>query len=134
MHSNAHVCWKKAALYLEIGTRYCSCTPESYTINPQEAATLVDKNTILVCAILGSTYTGEYDDVQALNDELQKKNTTENLDVHIHVDAASGGFVVPFLRSDLAWDFRLPLVCSINVSGHKCKLTSYAQDSLTIHD
>lgn len=102
MHSDVHVCWKKAALYLEIGTRYCHCISKSYSIDPKEAASLVDENTILVCAILGSTYTREYDDVQALNDELQKKNTTENLDIHIHVDAASGGFVVPFLRPDLA--------------------------------
>lgn len=35
----------------------------------------------------------------------------------IHVDAASGGFIVPFLYQDLEWDFRLPLVKSINVSG-----------------
>lgn len=56
MHSNVHVCWKKAALYLEIWTRYCHCTSESYTIDPKEAASLVDENTILVWAILGSTY------------------------------------------------------------------------------
>jgi len=41
------------------------------------------------------------------------------LDVSIHVDAASGGFVAPFVNPDLEWDFRLPLVRSINVSGHK---------------
>jgi len=39
--------------------------------------------------------------------------------IPIHVDAASGGFVAPFLYPDLVWDFRLPLVKSINVSGHK---------------
>jgi glutamate decarboxylase len=37
----------------------------------------------------------------------------------MHVDAASGGFVAPFLQPELEWDFRLPLVKSINVSGHK---------------
>ena len=41
----------------------------------------------------------------------------------MHVDAASGGFVVPFLHPDLEWDFRLPRVVSINVSGHKYGLT-----------
>ena len=41
----------------------------------------------------------------------------------VHVDAASGGFVVPFLHPDVAWDFRLPRVVSINVSGHKYGLT-----------
>ena len=41
----------------------------------------------------------------------------------MHVDAASGGFVVPFLHPELKWDFRLPRVVSINVSGHKYGLT-----------
>jgi len=35
------------------------------------------------------------------------------------VDAASGGFVVPFVSPDLEWDFRCERVVSINVSGHK---------------
>lgn len=61
----------------------------------------------------------EYEDIVALNDLLEKKNKEQDLDVHIHVDAASGGFVAPFVKPDLEWDFRVPLVCSINVSGHK---------------
>ena len=61
----------------------------------------------------------EYEDVQAINDLLMKKNKDLGLDVHIHVDAASGGFVAPFVYPELKWDFRVPLVCSINVSGHK---------------
>ena len=43
----------------------------------------------------------------------------EGLDVPLHVDGASGGFVWPFLYPDSAWDFRLEQVRSINVSGHK---------------
>ena len=38
------------------------------------------------------------------------------------MDAASGGFIAPFLYPELEWDFRLPLVKSINVRGHKCRL------------
>jgi glutamate decarboxylase len=41
------------------------------------------------------------------------------IDVPIHVDAASGGFVAPFIQPDLVWDFRIPRVQSINASGHK---------------
>ena len=41
------------------------------------------------------------------------------LDVPLHVDAASGGFVWPFLYPHSEWDFRLEQVRSINVSGHK---------------
>lgn len=68
-----------------------------------------------ICAILGTTYTGEYEDVKAINDLLVEKN----IDCPIHVDAASGGFVAPFVVPDLIWDFRLEKVVSINVSGHK---------------
>jgi len=103
--------------------RYWYCSPKKYVIDPKEAVDLVDENTILVVAILGTTYTGQYEDVETLNDELTKKNTETGWDVHIHVDAASGGFVAPFVVPELKWDFRLPLVCSINASGHKYGLT-----------
>lgn len=57
--------------------------------------------------------------MQAINDLLEQKNKQEGLNVGIHVDAASGGFVAPFVKPDLKWDFRNSLVCSINTSGHK---------------
>ena len=46
-------------------------------------------------------------------------DVVQGWDVKIHVDAASGGFVAPFLEPDLKWDFRLKNVVSINTSGHK---------------
>jgi glutamate decarboxylase len=121
MSSTVHVCWKKAALYLDIEPRYTSCQQGCYTLDTKKAASLVDRNTILVCAILGSSYTGEFEDVARLNQLLQEKNKRDGLSVGIHVDAASGGFVAPFVCPDLLWDFRFPLVNSINVSGHKCE-------------
>ncbi|KZF24101.1 glutamate decarboxylase [Xylona heveae TC161] len=115
MNSAVQVCWEKAARYFEVEEKYVYCTPERYVIDPQQAVDLVDENTIGICAILGTTYTGEYEDVKAINDLLIEKN----LDVPIHVDAASGGFVAPFVDPKLQWDFRLEKVVSINVSGHK---------------
>jgi len=50
---------------------------------------------------------------------LQVKNEKEGFQCPIHVDAASGGFVAPFVYPELVWDFRLPTVVSINASGHK---------------
>lgn len=47
-------------------------------------------------------------------------NAENGWGVKIHVDAASGGFIAPFIYPDLEWDFRLSNVASINVSGHKC--------------
>ncbi|KAK9763926.1 hypothetical protein K7432_008996 [Basidiobolus ranarum] len=119
MGANVQVCWEKAVRYLEIEPRYVYCTEDCYVMTPEEAVELVDENTIGVAAILGSTYTGHYEDVKTLNDLLEKKNQELGLNVPIHVDAASGGFVAPFVKPELEWDFRLPLVASINASGHK---------------
>lgn len=115
MNSAVQVCWEKATRYLEIDERLVYCTDERYVLDPKQAVDLVDENTIGICCILGTTYTGEYEDVKAVNDLLIERG----LDTPIHVDAASGGFVAPFVNPDLVWDFRLPRVVSINVSGHK---------------
>ncbi len=120
MNSAVQVCWEKAARYFEVEERYSFCTKDRYVIDPEEAVNLVDENTIGICAIIGTTYTGEYEDVKAINDLLVKKN----IDCPIHVDAASGGFVAPFVVPELEWDFRLEKVISINVSGHKYGLVS----------
>lgn len=121
MNSAVQVCWEKAARYFDIEERYVYCTEERYVIDPKEAVDLVDENTIGICAIIGTTYTGEYEDVKAINDLLVQRD----IDCPIHVDAASGGFVVPFIQPDLEWDFRLEKVVSINVSGHKYGLVHH---------
>lgn len=115
MSSAVQVCWEKAARYFEVEERYVYCTRERYVIDPEEAVGACDENTIGICAILGTTYTGQYEDVKGINDLLVERK----MDVPIHVDAASGGFVAPFVVPDLEWDFRLEKVISINVSGHK---------------
>ena len=120
MNSAVQVCWEKAARYFEVEERYVFCTEDRYVIDPTEAVNLVDENTIGICAIIGTTYTGEYEDVKAINDLLVEKK----IDCPIHVDAASGGFVAPFVVPNLPWDFRLEKVISINVSGHKYGLVS----------
>src|SRR5919197_90452 len=79
----------------------------------------VDENTIGVAAVLGTTFTGHADDVAGINDMLVGLKHERGLDVPLHVDGASGGFVWPFLYPDTLWDFRLEQVRSINVSGHK---------------
>ncbi|KAI1175707.1 glutamate decarboxylase [Nemania sp. FL0916] len=115
MSSAVQVCWEKATRYFEVEEKLVYCTPDRYVIDPKETVDLVDENTIGICVILGTTYTGEYEDVKGVNDLLVKKG----LDCPIHVDAASGGFVAPFVVPDLEWDFRCEKVVSINVSGHK---------------
>jgi glutamate decarboxylase len=84
-------------------------------LTPAGAAAACDENTIGVVAILGSTFDGTYEPVADIAAALDKLD----FDVPMHVDAASGGFIAPFLDEALRWDFRLERVQSINASGHK---------------
>ncbi|KAG5376695.1 hypothetical protein IGI04_041291 [Brassica rapa subsp. trilocularis] len=132
LHNNTHllqaetfrlidrdVCWEKFARYFEVELKEVKLSEGYYVMDPEKAVEMVDENTICVAAILGSTLNGEFEDVKLLNDLLVIKNKETGWDTPIHVDAASGGFIAPFLYPELEWDFRLPLVKSINVSGHK---------------
>ncbi|KAF5204194.1 Glutamate decarboxylase [Thalictrum thalictroides] len=117
--ANVQLCWKKFAKYLEVELKEVNLRDGYYVMDPVKAVEMVDENTICVAAILGSTLNGEFEDVKLLKDLLVEKNKQTGWDTPIHVDAASGGFIAPFIYPELEWDFRLPLVKSINVSGHK---------------
>ena len=117
--TNVQVVWEKFCRYWDVEPRYVPIEPGRYVITPEEAIARVDENTIGVVAILGTTFTGEFEPVKEIHDALVALNEERGLHVPVHVDAASGGFVAPFLHPDLEWDFRLPNVKSINVSGHK---------------
>jgi len=118
--TNAQVCLEKFALYFDVAMRQVPVSQKSnYCLDVKEAIKSVDENTIAVVAILGSTFTGHFEPVQELNDALTELNKKNGWDVGIHVDGASGAFYAPFRYPDLVWDFRLPLVRSINTSGHK---------------
>ena len=119
MGENVQVCWEKFARYFEVEPRLVPLTHERFVLGVPEALKRVDENTIAVVGILGSTYNGEYEPIEELNHALVELNRKTGWEVPIHVDAASGGFVAPFTSPNLKWDFRLPLVKSINVSGHK---------------
>ena len=68
------VCWEKFARYFEVELKDVKLKDGYYVMDPEKAVELVDENTICVCAILGSTYNGEFEDVKRLNDLLEKKN------------------------------------------------------------
>lgn len=123
MGSNVQVVWEKFCRYFEVEPRYIPMTEDRYVISPEQVLEYVDEDTIGVVGILGTTYTGELEPIADICGALDKLEREKGLDIPVHVDAASGGFVVPFLHPDLKWDFRLPRVVSINVSGHKYGLT-----------
>ena len=121
--TNVQVVWEKFCRYWDVEPRYLPMAPGRYAITPEQVVDALDENTIGVVAILGSTFTGEYEPIGAIHDAIAAHNASTGAEVPLHVDAASGGFVAPFLQPHLEWDFRLPWVKSINVSGHKYGLT-----------
>lgn len=117
--AEVHVCWKKFARYFDVEMRVIPLKKDLYTITAAEVEKRIDANTIAVGAILGTTYSGQADPIQEINELLIKIKKEKGWDIPIHVDAASGGFVSPFTHPEFEWDFRLEQVKSINVSGHK---------------
>ncbi len=122
--SNVQVCWEKFARYWDVEPREVPMEGDRFHIDPRAAAALCDENTIGVVGILGSTYDGSYEPIEQVCEELDALEKTTGLDIPVHVDAASGGFVAPFLDPELVWDFRLKRVHSINASGHKYGLVA----------
>jgi glutamate decarboxylase len=116
---DVHVVWEKFCRYFDVEPRIVPLKKDKYTIGPEDVEPHVDENTIGVAAVLGTTFTGHADDIPGINAHLVALKHDRGLDVPLHVDAASGGFVWPFLYPDSEWDFRLEQVRSINVSGHK---------------
>ncbi len=116
------VCWEKFARYFDVELRQVPMTAPGFVLTPQQVVDRCDANTVAVVVTLGQTFTGLYEDVAAISARLDRLQTDTGLDVDIHVDAASGGFLAPFVEPDLLWDFRLPRVKSVNASGHKTGL------------
>lgn len=117
--SGLQVVWEKFCKLWQIELRQVPITLEKRTLDANDAIAMCDENTIAVVAIAGVTWTGLNDDVEALDRALEEYNKRTGLDIPIHVDAASGGFILPFISPDTKWDFRLKRVASISTSGHK---------------
>ncbi|KAJ4466855.1 glutamate decarboxylase [Lentinula edodes] len=118
--SNAQVALEKFARYFDVECRLVPVKASSnYVMDPKDAIQFIDENTIGVMVILGSTYTGHFENVAEMSELLDKLQEETGLDIPIHVDGASGAFVAPFVYPSLKWGFDIPRVVSINTSGHK---------------
>jgi len=123
MGSNAQVALEKFARYFEVEARILPVTEASrFVLDPELVKKNIDENTIGIFVILGSTYTGHYEPVEEISKILDDYEAKTGVDIPIHVDAASGGFIAPFTHAKAGgpkWNFELPRVKSINTSGHK---------------
>lgn len=117
------VCWHKFCRYWDIEIREIPMEKDRLIMTPEEVLKRVDENTIGVVPTLGVTFTCQYEPVKAVAEALDQLEKEKGLDIRMHVDGASGGFLAPFCAPDLEWDFKIPRVKSINTSGHKFGLS-----------
>ena len=116
--SDVHVVWDKFCRYFDVEPRQVNVPKGKTTVGPEDLRPHIDENTIGVIGVVGTTFTGECDDVVGI-DAMLTELKGQGLEVPMHIDAASGGFVFPFSHPDFEWDFRLDSVVSVNASGHK---------------
>jgi len=119
MGGNVQVVWEKFANYWEVEPRYVPLEGDVFHLTADRLLDHVDENTIGVVAVLGSTMDGTYEPVKEICAALDAYEADTGVSVPVHVDAASGGFIAPFIQPELVWDFQLERVVSIQASGHK---------------
>jgi glutamate decarboxylase len=113
------ICWHKFCRYFDVELRQIPCQGQRLYMSPEEVLRRCDENTVGVVATLGVTHTLQYEPVHEISLALDDLEEERGLDIPIHIDAASGGFIAPFIHPSVVWDFRLPRIKSINASGHK---------------
>jgi glutamate decarboxylase len=134
MGADVHTCWEKFARYFEVQARIAPMQEGRYTIGAEQVEPLLDERTIAVAGLLGTTFTGQMDDLASIDGLLGRVADERGWHIPLHVDAASGGFIAPFARPQEEWDFRLPSVRSINVSNHKFGLVYPGMGTVVFRD
>ena len=70
MGTNTQVCWHKFVRYWDVEERAVPLEGDQCVTDPERAAAACDENTIGVVAVLGSTFTGDYENVERLSAAL----------------------------------------------------------------
>jgi glutamate decarboxylase len=134
MGADVHTCWEKFARYFEVQARIAPMEEDRYTVGAAQLEPLIDERTIAVAGVLGTTFTGQMDDLASIDALLGRLRDERGWHIPLHVDAATGGFILPFSQPALEWDFRLPHVRSINVSNHKFGLVYPGMGTVVFRD
>lgn len=128
---SAHFSFKKAADMLGLKMMEAELD-ENYRVDISSVKELISDKTVVVVAIAGTTELGKIDPIEELSQICVEKN------IYLHVDAAFGGFSVPFLNQagyDMpTFDFTLPGVCSITIDPHKMGLAPIPTGGILFRD
>ncbi|PWR72011.1 tyrosine decarboxylase MfnA [Methanospirillum lacunae] len=125
--ASAHFSFEKACRMMGIEMRVAPLDGQ-YRMDIPKTAELVDKDTCCLIGIAGTTEYGMTDPIPALG------KLAEEEDIHLHVDAAFGGLVLPFLKDAPQFDFKVSGVGSISVDPHKMGMSTIPSGVLMVRD
>ena len=114
---SAHFSFKKASDILGLEMRRVPLTKD-FRMDADLAAEQVDRDTIALVGVTGTTEYGMVDPIASL------ATIARQHDLFFHVDAAFGGMVIPFLDDPVPFDFAVPGVASIAVDPHKMGMST----------
>jgi len=124
---SAHFSFDKIGDLLRLETRKADLDA-SLKVDPQAVEDLIDDKTVALVGIAGTTEFGQVDPIDRLGEIALDHG------LHLHVDAAFGGFVLPFLKGDWKWDFRVKGVSSITIDPHKMGMSTIPGGGLLFRD
>jgi len=129
--ASAHYSFDKAADLLGLKMVKVGLN-SSFQVDVEAVEKAVNSNTIAIVGVAGTTGLGVVDPISELSEIAVKKG------LYLHVDAAFGGFVLPFLKElgfDVPdFDFLLAGVCSITIDPHKMGLASIPAGGILFRD
>ncbi|MDP3104218.1 MAG: tyrosine decarboxylase MfnA [Candidatus Methanoperedens sp.] len=125
--SSAHFSFDKVADLLGVEVRKAALDRE-FKVDIGSVESLIDDNTAALVGIAGSTEFGQIDPIDKLAELAISR------DIFLHVDAAFGGFVIPFLDKKYRFDFSVRGVSSITSDPHKMGLSTIPAGGLLFRE
>jgi tyrosine decarboxylase/aspartate 1-decarboxylase len=128
---SAHFSFEKIASIMDVKLVSVKLN-KNYQIDIKSAKKKINSKTLGVIGIAGTTELGVVDPIPELSDICLKEN------VFLHVDAAFGGYIIPFMRklgyNIPSFDFKNPGVCSITIDAHKMGCSAIPLGSLMLRN
>jgi tyrosine decarboxylase/aspartate 1-decarboxylase len=128
---SAHYSFEKASDLLNLNLVKVKLN-ERFQMDVKAAEKAISPRTVAIVGVAGTTGLGTVDPIPELSEIASANN------IYLHVDAAFGGFVLPFLQElgykALDFDFRLPGVCSITIDPHKMGLAPIPAGGILFRD
>jgi tyrosine decarboxylase / aspartate 1-decarboxylase len=125
--ATGHFSLEKAAKFMKMKLRIAE-VDDAYRVQPESVAKLIGPKTAGILGIAGSTQVGSVDPLKALG-ELASDHG-----VRLHVDAAFGGYLLPFRRPPQSFGFDLDGVTSVTIDSHKMGMSTLGAGALLVAD